>query len=580
MSRGLVLKNCRLYDPINEVNGELVDLCISNGRVVETVTGRAREIDVKGRVVMPGGVDLHSHIAGSKMNLARSMCPEDHRGDPIPKTRVTRSGVGHTLPSSFALGYRYSIMGYTTVVEPAVTPIKALSLWEEFADIPNLNLAHLSMFGNSMIALHYLEEHDIRGLAGYISWILKNTGCYGVKIVNPGGTYAWSYGMNIRELDTEIPDWSLTPRDILRGFCEAVESLGLPHPIHLHPNNLGKVGNVETTIAQLEALRGMRGHNKRRHIIHLAHMSFDCLGVKENADPLWKNVASGGIEFAEYANKHDHFTTDLGQITFGPATTMTGDGPFQFSLYQLTHGKWTNVTVDAELPGGAGIVPYYYRERSPANSIQWAIPLEFALSIKDVWRCVLTTDHPNAGPFTKYPLVISWLMSKKQRALWLERVHPIARERSGLSDIDREWNLYDVAISTRAAPARILGLDERKGHLGIGADADIAVYDIDPIKTDLSSHPDKIVKAFQTAFLTILGGEFVSKRGKTTRHDHGVVLSIDPHLSNDALREINRDVTDLISRYYSHSPANYPVPDRYRSDYEQKMGLDVSPVLH
>jgi formylmethanofuran dehydrogenase subunit A len=32
-------------------------------------------IDLKGRVVMPGGVDLHSHILGSKLGYGRAMCP-------------------------------------------------------------------------------------------------------------------------------------------------------------------------------------------------------------------------------------------------------------------------------------------------------------------------------------------------------------------------------------------------------------------------------------------------------------------------------------------------------------------------
>ena len=42
-------------------------------------------------------------------------------------------------------------------------------------------------------------------------------------------------------------------------------------------------------------------------------------------------------------------------------------------------------------------------------------------------------------------------------------------------EIGREMTLYEVAIMTRAAPARLLGLADR-GHLGAGAAADVAVY--------------------------------------------------------------------------------------------------------
>jgi formylmethanofuran dehydrogenase subunit A len=345
--------------------------------------------------------------------------------------------------------------------------------------------------------------------------------------------------------------------------------------MHLHPNNLGRVGNVETTMAQLDSIRDIKGSNRRKHIAHLTHMSFDCLGSSNPGSTDWKDLESGGLRFAEYFEKNKHFTTDLGQITFGPATTMTGDGPFEFYLHQLSGGKWTNVTIDVELPGGAGIVPYTYSPKSLGNSIQWAIPLEFALSVDDIWRVVITTDHPNAGPFTKYPLVISWLMSKKQRDTWMDKMHPELSKRTILSDIDCEWTLYDIAISTRAAPAKILGLQKTKGHLGLGADADIAVYDIDTSKGNLSSKPDTIVKAFTNTYLTFLQGEQVSKKGNVGKTPHGRVWSIKPRLNDDLWTRINSELADLMGKWFAHSFHNYPVPDRYRNHLEQAIEVDA-----
>jgi formylmethanofuran dehydrogenase subunit A len=46
---------------------------------------------------------------------------------------------------------------------------------------------------------------------------------------------------------------------------------------------------------------------------------------------------------------------------------------------------------------------------------------------------------------------------------------------SKLKDLTREFSLGEIAIVTRAGPARVLGLSH-KGHLGAGADADITVY--------------------------------------------------------------------------------------------------------
>ncbi|MHA1905330.1 MAG: formylmethanofuran dehydrogenase subunit A, partial [Candidatus Thorarchaeota archaeon] len=204
------------------------------------------------------------------------------------------------MPSSYVIGYRYSAMGYTTVIEPALPALKGLGSWEELEDLPNLDSGLLPLFCNSMITFNYIKEKDLSGLAGYIAWILRKVGGLGVKVVNPGGTYAWAWGQNVRELDTEIPDWGITPREVQRGLCEATEALGLPHPMHLHPNNLGRIGNIETTIEQLDALKDIKGHNGRKQIVHLTHMSFESLDMVEEGKPEWKDVASGGLKLAEY----------------------------------------------------------------------------------------------------------------------------------------------------------------------------------------------------------------------------------------------------------------------------------------
>src|SRR5207245_899202 len=88
------LANGRVYDPANGVDGEVRDVCIADGRIVADVAPEAGRIDARGMAVMLGGVDMHCHIAGSKVNLARKLQPEDHRDDVLARTAVTRSGVG------------------------------------------------------------------------------------------------------------------------------------------------------------------------------------------------------------------------------------------------------------------------------------------------------------------------------------------------------------------------------------------------------------------------------------------------------------------------------------------------------
>src|SRR4030065_79837 len=102
----LLITNGFVFDPLNGINGEKMDIAIKNGEIVESVSEhRAKKIDATGLTVMPGGVDIHTHIAGAEVNTGRLMRPEDHIKDVVSKTALTRSGTGYSLPSTFVNVY-------------------------------------------------------------------------------------------------------------------------------------------------------------------------------------------------------------------------------------------------------------------------------------------------------------------------------------------------------------------------------------------------------------------------------------------------------------------------------------------
>ena len=117
----LIVKNGFVYDPLNRIDGEKMDIAISNGKIVEKVNEeKAKVVDASGMIVMPGGVDIHCHIAGAEVNTGRLLRPEDHFRDVEAKTTITRSRVGYSIPSTFTTGYRYARMGYTTIMNPSM----------------------------------------------------------------------------------------------------------------------------------------------------------------------------------------------------------------------------------------------------------------------------------------------------------------------------------------------------------------------------------------------------------------------------------------------------------------------------
>ncbi len=130
----------------------------------------------------------------------------------------------------------------------------------------------------------------------------------------------------------------------------------------------------------------------------------------------------------DYVNKSDHVVIDNGAVPFGPATVMTGDGPAIHHLYKLTGNKWSNK--DVELECGSGILSFNYLKANPVHSVQWAIGLELLLHVNDPWKTIITTDSPNGGPFTRYPQVITRLMSKKARDATFAECHKWAQDRS------------------------------------------------------------------------------------------------------------------------------------------------------
>jgi formylmethanofuran dehydrogenase subunit A len=234
---------------------------------------------------------------------------------------------------------------------------------------------------------------------------------------------------------------------------------------------------------------------------------------------------------------------------FGAATTLTADGPVEYLLHKSSGRKWLNV--DVELETGCGIVPYVYKERSAVAALQWVVGLELFLLSTDPWRVVLSTDHPNGGSFMSYPELIRLLMDRTYRDEQLRRVNQKLLEGSALADgLAREYTLQEVAIVTRAGPARLLGL-RNKGHLGAGADADITVYAQDADVSRMFSTPRYVIK----------GGAIVVEEGQLRRAPIGRRLHVRPRYDQAVETGLKR----FFDQHATVSFENYPV-GRLRDD--------------
>jgi len=550
----ILIKNGFVVDPRNKINCEKMDIAIKDNKIVKKVNEKtAQIIDASGLTVMAGGVDIHSHVAGAEVNTGRIIRPEDHYKDPVRKTSITRGGTGYSIPSTFVTGYRYSAMGYTSVFNGSIAPMKAKHAHEELNDIPLLDKGTYILSGDWWFVLENLAKGDIDECARLVSWLIHSTRGYAIKVVNPGGLESWGFGRNVHSIDDQVPNFGITPREIMRGLIKVNQKLNMPHTIHLHTNNLGIPGNYQTTLDTMNALEDLSVDGKP--VAHITHVQF-CAFKGEN----WRTFKSGAEDIAKYMNNHTHMTMDMGQVTFSDTTTMTADGPFEFSLYELGgHLKWVNSDVETESSGG--IIPFHYKRNSPVSALQWSIGLEIALLIKDPWKIFMTTDHPNGGPFYDYPKVLAWLYSKKAREATLKKCHKSARKKSLLPSIDRELSLYEIAIMTRAGTAQALGLPN-KGHLGVGADADVAIFNINPETLDIAQKFRTARKAFANAAYTIKDGTLVAKDGQIVNSQiPGRTIWVDAQ-TKDPCR-IDDEMKRKFKEYWTIEYENYPVTDHY-----------------
>ena len=488
----------RIVDPVAN-RDEIGDLWIRDGRFVAPPPDGAPDevLDARGCVVMAGAIDVHSHVAGGNLALARLLLPE------LGIPEGPEDGAAAAAWTARETGRLYARMGYTTVVEPALPPAAALGVHLELADIPLIDRAALAVLGNDDQLLSLLRDGESAdAVRDLVALTLATSRGLGVKVINAGGAAAFKEGVRRFDLDDEVPSYGLSSRKILLALLDAAETLGVPHPLHVHCSNLGLHDAADTFVATLEAAEGRP--------IHFAHAQFYAYSLHEGG-----SIGSTAERICAALGQHPRATLDVGQVVFGQTCTLSLDTLRQFAARGSARPrKWVLVDGDAE---GGGLVPFAYARRNATNAMQFAIGLEFFLRSPDPWRVLMTTDHPNGGPFTAYPRIIHLLMDKEERDRVLAGLPRIARERSGLPGLEREYSLSEVAIMTRAAPARLLGLADR-GHLAPGAKADVAVYRDERDRTAM----------FALARFVLKDGAVIVRDGEIVSWRKGRTLTLDP----------------------------------------------------
>ena len=473
------IENGTLIDPLCH-EPAVGDLWFADGKLIAPpVNGRADwTFDATGMIVMPGGVDMHSHFVGPKVNAARRLNTRTTFVDNHANDDPDRPFVPHLQTT----GLRYAGLGYTTAFDAAVPPLYARHACMEIDCLPCIDAGFFALTGNHRFMLQAVADGDRERVRQFLQATIHRTGAWAAKLVNPGGIEDWKSGYRdgISSIDQTLSTFQTTPREIIHALAQANDELGLPHAIHVHCNRLGLPGNWQTTLDTMKAVGD--------HRCHLAHVQFHSYrGADDEA-----NFGSAVDPLVEYVNTHRNVSVDVGQVMFGETMSMTADSALGYYLQKVTGRPW--ISHDTEFECGCGISPIRYRRKDRVHGLQWAIGLEWMLKINDPWQMALSTDHPNGASFLAYPQIIALLMDRELRQQQIEKLHDGVRQHSDLYEIDREYTFQEIAIITRGAPSRLLGLSQ-KGHLGQDADADLVIYQPAADKQQMFSFPRLVVKS-------------------------------------------------------------------------------------
>lgn len=524
----------QVYDPTQGLDGEVCDIVIQDQHIHCLIKGstdagkdagllKADEtFDVRGRIIMAGGIDLHTHIGGGKANIARMLLPEllAARKAEIPgnslRDPLMRERADNFLPPAPMVGRRYLEMGYTACFEPAMIPGNARGTHAELADTPGIDTGAYVLLGNEDSLLKLVRDQvPQETINAYVATMVTATRALGVKVVNAGGISAFKFNARTLDVDQPHPHYGVTPGQIIRTLARAVDEIGLAQPLHVHASNLGVAGNIESTLKTVRAADG--------HRIHLTHVQFHAYGADGS-----RGFSSAAEQIARALEQYPNLTIDIGQVMFGQTVTISADTMHQFASRSIAKPR-KSVILDIECQAGCGVVPFRYENRRYVNALQWAIGLELFLMVNDPSRVFLTTDHPNGGPFTTYPHLIRLLMDHSFRETALAEIHEDARGSSQLAGLARQYTLGDIAMMTRAAPAKFLGL-EKMGSLAPGSVADVVVYQQRGDWEKTFAAPTHV---FRRGRLVVRDGRMVDTAPKVTH-----AAELDSAISGEALQQV------------------------------------------
>ncbi|MFX0006945.1 MAG: hypothetical protein ACFFA7_12210 [Promethearchaeota archaeon] len=503
----LIIKNGLVFDPLNNINGEIKDILIESGKIVEKFSNQkdVKEIDAKDKTIIPAATDIHTHVASQQVNWARLLGTND--------TRFKEIWNGLTLKS---IAKAYLSNGYTFILEANVFPSLARQTIFNFRHLPVLDKAMLLNVSNFWPLELEFQRGKTDDMAIFLSDLLSKTYGFGFKVYNPFENEAW----NFRELKETISQsgrlYNFSALDVYESLIKCNERLGLPHSIHAH------IGGYETQVGKsnlfslLDRIKSLNFEDyqkndskfKRNQIFHIAHAN---------------TYAPDGDnkKFIDFLNQNKRFDIDLAFLGFNQVNPLiTSDRRIINSMLMedILGNPHKLISSAIEFEGDSFISMRNFSKNNYHDCVLWANAIDLALNVKDKYQVSFALNFPNYANITDIHEIVTWLVSTEARQNFMDGMNNEFLNTNPLQNNEKVLNFSEFVIISRVSPVKSLGLGNIKGNLGTGADGDINILDININDIEISKEHQLLKKALSNLDYVVKAG-IVVKAGKKLNLD-------------------------------------------------------------
>ena len=528
----LLVKNGIVFDPLNKIEGEVKDILIESGVIVDKFSSDTdvKEIDASKKTVIPAALDIHAHFASQQVNWARLLGSNNRR--------FQDTWEGLRLEN---IARNYISNGYTFILEANVFPSLAKQTIFNFKQMPVLDKAMLLNVSNFWPLELEFQKGKIEDMAIFLSDLLSKTKAFGFKAYNPFESAIWDFKVLRDDLNTQGRLYNFNALDVYQNLTRCVEFLCLPHSIHAHIEGYEQEQGMKNLVEVLEKIKmlGLEPPNKRSQIFHLAHASS-------------YNINGDNNKLINFFNNNQEFDLDLGFIGFNDVNPLISSDRRLINSLTNSDNPQKLIKSAIEFEGDSFSTFRTFDKRNKLHCILWANAIDIALNIKNKYQIQMSTNFPNYANITDMPAIATWLLSSEARKDFLKDMSIDFQNTSNIKNNLETLTFNEFIILTRASPAKSLGLQGIKGNLNIGADGDLNILDVNVNEIDLSKDYNVMKKSLEDIEHVIKAGEVIKNQDKIDMDPQGKIFWSKGTLKNENTSSIMSKKKDFYTKYSSN----------------------------